>query len=150
MNTEPDKAQIAEVLIRYATGIDRRDWPLFRTCWAPDVHADYEQVGVFTDVDTLTDTMRLVHDAMGSTYHRLSNFDITVDGDRAVVRSYFHAVLMLAPGDSTNWFDALGHYDDEFSKTADGWRISRRSVHTARLLTHGDLAGAAAAEGVPR
>jgi 3-phenylpropionate/cinnamic acid dioxygenase small subunit len=148
MTIDADKAEIAEVLIRYATGIDRRDWPLFRTCWTADVRADYEQVGQFTDVETLTDIMQLVHNPMGPTYHRMSNFVIDVNGDHAAVRSYFHAVLLLSPGDSTNWFDAVGHYDDEFSKTADGWRISRRNVHTARLLSHGDLATSAASRGV--
>jgi len=32
----------------------------------------------------------------------MSNFVINVDGDRATVRSYVHAVLMLQPDDSTN------------------------------------------------
>jgi 3-phenylpropionate/cinnamic acid dioxygenase small subunit len=150
MTIDADKAEIAEVLIRYATGIDRRDWPLFRTCWTADVSADYEQVGQFTDAEQLTDVMRLIHDAMGPTYHRMSNIAITVDGDRAVARTYVHAVLLLVPGDSTNWFDAVGHYDDEFSKTADGWQISRRVVHTARLLTHGELASNAESQGVQR
>jgi 3-phenylpropionate/cinnamic acid dioxygenase small subunit len=145
-----DRAEISEVLVRYATGIDHRDWPLFRTCWADDVYADYEQVGQFSDADTLTDRMRMLHEPMGPTYHRLSNFVITVAGDRATARSYFHAVLQLVPGDSTNWFDAIGHYDDELLRTPDGWRISRRIVSTARILSHGDLATTAAAEGVPQ
>jgi 3-phenylpropionate/cinnamic acid dioxygenase small subunit len=149
MTIDADKSEIVEVLIRYATGIDRRDWSLFRTVWTDDVQADYEQVGQFTNADTLTDIMRAIHDPMGSTYHRISNIAINVNGDQAVVRSYFHAVLMLSPGDSKNWFDAIGHYDDELSKTVGGWRISRRTVHTARLLSHGDLAASAASEGVP-
>jgi hypothetical protein len=57
-------------------------------------------------------------------------------------------VLMLQPNDSTNWVDALGHYEDVFMRTADGWRISERVSRTARTLTGGDLAAAAAAAGV--
>ena len=34
---------IAEVIVRYATGIDTRDWDLFRTCFTDDVQADYAQ-----------------------------------------------------------------------------------------------------------
>lgn len=136
-----DQLQIGEVLIRYATGIDRRDWDLFRTCWTADVVADYGEVGRFTGVDALTDFMFASHDAMGPTHHRLSNFVIDVgqdgDEDRASARSYVHAVLIATRGDSGSWIDIVGHYDDTFVRTADGWRISHRTVHVARAMTAG-------------
>jgi 3-phenylpropionate/cinnamic acid dioxygenase small subunit len=140
---DADKEQIAEVLIRYATGIDAKDWPLFRSCWVDEIDVDYQQLGRFSNADALTDVMRKLHDDMGPTYHRLSNFAIHVEGDRATVRSYVQAVLMLRPGDSTNWVDALGHYDDVFVRTPDGWRIKQRVSRTARTLTGGEIAAAA-------
>ena len=140
---DADKEQIAEVLIRYATGIDSKDWPLLRSCWTDEVDVDYQQLGRFTSADALTDVMRQLHENMGPTYHRLSNFVIAVDGDRATARSYVQAVLMLQPNDSTNWVDALGHYDDVFLRTPDGWRIKERVSRTARTLTGGDIAAAA-------
>jgi len=140
---DADKEEIAEVLIRYATGIDSKDWPLLRSCWTDEIDVDYQQLGRFTSADALTDVMRQLHENMGPTYHRMSNFAIAVDGDRATVRSYVQAVLMLQPNDSTNWVDALGHYDDVFVRTPDGWRISERVSRTARTLTGGDIAAAA-------
>ena len=140
---DADKQQIAEVLIRYATGIDSKDWPLLRSCWTDEIDVDYQQLGRFTSADALTDVMRQLHENMGPTYHRLSNFVIAVGGDRATARSYVQAVLMLQPNDSTNWVDALGHYDDVFVRTPDGWRISERVSRTARTLTGGDIAAAA-------
>jgi len=140
---DADKEQIAEVLIRYATGIDSKDWPLLRSCWADEIDVDYQQLGRFTSADALTDVMRQLHENMGPTYHRMSNIVIAVDGDRATARSYVQAVLMLQSNDSTNWVDALGHYDDIFVRTPDGWRISERVSRTARTLTGGDIAAAA-------
>jgi 3-phenylpropionate/cinnamic acid dioxygenase small subunit len=140
---DADQEQIAEVLIRYATGIDSKDWPLLRSCWTDEIDVDYQQLGHFTSPDALTDVMRQLHENMGPTYHRLSNFVINVDGDRATVRSYVHAVLMLQPDDDTNWVDALGHYDDVFVRTAEGWRINKRVSRTARTLAGGDFATAA-------
>ena len=52
---DADKEQITEVLIRYATGIDSKDWPLFRSCWADEVDLDYGELGEFTDPDAFTD-----------------------------------------------------------------------------------------------
>jgi hypothetical protein len=140
---DADKEQIAEVLIRYATGIDSKDWPLLRSCWTDEIDVDYQQLGRFTSADALTDVMRQLHENMGPTYHRMSNIVIAIDGDRATARSYVQAVLMLQPNDSTNWVDALGHYDDVFVRTPDGWRIKERVSRTARTLTGGDIAAAA-------
>ena len=41
--TEVDRAvrqDVADVLVRYATGIDRRDWALFRACFTEDCDVD--------------------------------------------------------------------------------------------------------------
>ena len=134
-----DQAQIGEVLVRYATGIDRRDWDLFRTCWTVDAVADYGEIGRFEGIDALTDFMFNSHDAMGDTHHRLTNFviDVGIDGnpDQATARTYVHAVLIAVPGDSTSWVDALGHYDDVLTRTSEGWRISHRTVHISRVMT---------------
>jgi len=143
---DADKEQIAEVLVHYATGIDSKDWPLFRSCWTDEIDVDYQQLGRFTSADALTEVMTRLHEDMGPTYHRLSNFVIAVDGDRATARSYVHAVLMLQPDDSTNWVDALGHYDDIFVRTQGGWRIRERLSRTARTLAGGDLATTAVKE----
>jgi ketosteroid isomerase-like protein len=141
-----ERDEITDVLHRYATAIDRKDWALFRTCWTEDATVDYSQFGSIPDVDALTELFRTLHDNMGPTYHQMSNIVIDVDGDRATVRSYVHAVLTLMPGDPNNWVDAVGHYDDVLVKTADGWRISHRASHTARTLAGGEIATAAVSQ----
>ena len=130
---DADIEQIAEVLIRYATGIDFKDWALLRTCWTEHVDVDYGEVGQYAGADAITGLMEQLHNAMGPTYHRLTNFAIAVDGDRATARSYVHAVLQAIPDDETSWVEALGHYDDELTRTPDGWRIARRTTSIARV-----------------
>jgi 3-phenylpropionate/cinnamic acid dioxygenase small subunit len=130
---DADREQIADVLIRYATGIDFKDWALLRTCWTEDVDVDYGEVGRYSGADAITALMEQLHDAMGPTYHRLTNFAIAVDGDRATARSYVHAVLQAVPDDAASWVEALGHYDDELVRTSDGWRIARRATSIARV-----------------
>ena len=136
-NLREDEAQIAEVLVRYATGIDRRDWPLFRTCWTEDVEADYGAAGSFSGVDEITEFMVRSHERMGDTHHRMSNFAIEVDGDTAKVRSYVHAVLVHNNDDPSKWIDVIGHYDDDFVRTPNGWCMRRRICRISRLLTNG-------------
>jgi len=45
------RQDIADILVRYATGIDRRDWALFRTCLTDDCDADYGDIGVWHGAD---------------------------------------------------------------------------------------------------
>jgi 3-phenylpropionate/cinnamic acid dioxygenase small subunit len=129
-----DREQISDVLIRYATGIDTRNWPLFRTCFTPDVHADYGHIGVWYDVDGITEFMTTAHRDMSGTKHMMSNFVIDVNGDEASAVSYVHAVLVLTD-EPLSWVDAVGHYVDQFVRTPDGWRIRERKAYLTRSLT---------------
>jgi 3-phenylpropionate/cinnamic acid dioxygenase small subunit len=136
MTEREDRQDISELLVRYATGIDRRDWPLFRTVFTDDCELDYGEIGAWKGVDAVTDFMEQTHALLGHTMHRLSNMTITVDGDRAVARTYLDG-LMLAP-DNKSGVNAVGFYDDEVVRTPDGWRIARRRTTVVRLITVGE------------
>lgn len=138
---QDDRTAIADTLIRYASGIDQRDWPLFRTCFTEDVVAEYDTMGTLEGLDTFVDVFEPAHAPMGPTFHRISNIVIEVDGDRAKARSYVHAVLVTSPESQDNWVDVVGSYEDELVRTADGWRIARRVSRTARMLTAGEQPG---------
>lgn len=130
-----DREDITDVLIRYATGIDRRDWPLFRTVFTPDCELDYGQIGTWNGVDAVTEFMELSHAGAGHTMHRLSNMAITVTGDTATTRTYIDGLILAA--DNASGVNAVGFYDDELVRTGDGWRIARRRFTSVRLTTVG-------------
>ena len=124
------RQDIADVLIEYATGIDSRDWALFRSCFTDDCVADYgDAVGRFEGVDALTAFMIDSHADMGHTLHRISNISVAVDGDVATARSYVDAVL-LAP-DGLTGVNPIGFYDDDLTCEDGKWRIRRRQVTIA-------------------
>jgi SnoaL-like domain len=128
----PDRAEIAEVLVRYATGIDRRDWPLFRTCFTEDCEADYGSIGIWHGADEITEWMRLSHDACSHTLHRITNIVVDLDGDGgAKARSYVDAVVMGPVG--TGGAHALGYYDDQLVRSRQGWRIAQRGYTMVRV-----------------
>lgn len=127
-----DRADITEVLLRYATGIDRRDWDTFRAAFTEDCVLDYGEIGSFTGVEAVTEFMDQSHAMAGHTMHRLSNIVITLDGDRAAARTYVDG-LILAP-DNASGVSAVGIYDDDLIRTDHGWRIARR-VFTAVRIT---------------
>jgi 3-phenylpropionate/cinnamic acid dioxygenase small subunit len=135
MSEREDRQDIADVLVRYATGIDRRDWPLFRTVFTDDCELDYGEIGTWHGVDEVADFMDKTHAMAGHTLHRLTNQAIIVEGDKASARTYIDAVIMF--GDNQSGVNAWGFYDDEVVRTADGWRIARRRFTQVRITTFG-------------
>lgn len=130
-----DHREIGAVLIRYATGIDRRDWALFRTAFTPDCVLDYGQIGTWSGIEEVLAFMRESHAMAGHTLHRITNVAATVDGDSARATSYVDAVIM-AP-DGRTGVNAVGCYDDELlgqCRHARRGRRARRRLHRPRAL----------------
>lgn len=135
MSERVDRQDIYDLLVRYATGIDRRDWPLFRTVFTDDCELDYGEIGRWTGVDAVVDFMEQVHALAGHTLHRLSNQAIAVDGDHATARTYIDGLILAA--DNNSGVNAIGFYDDEMVRTPAGWRIARRRYTQVRITTIG-------------
>jgi 3-phenylpropionate/cinnamic acid dioxygenase small subunit len=131
MTYHEDRTDIADVLVRYATGIDRRNWPLFRTVFTDDCVLDYGEIGKWNGVDAVTEFMDQVHAMAGHTMHRLSNHAITVDGDTATARTYVDSLIMAQ--DNSSGVSGIGFYDDELVRTADGWQIAQRRFTAVRI-----------------
>ncbi len=131
MSHHEDRADIIDVLVRYATGIDRRDWPLFRTVFTADCVLDYGEIGKWNGVDAVTEFMDQVHAMAVHTMHRLSNHAITVDGDTATARTYVDSLIMAQ--DNSSGVSGIGFYDDDLVRTPGGWQIARRRFTAVRI-----------------
>ncbi len=129
MGEAEDKAAILEVVNAYATGIDFKDSSLLRTCFSDDCVVDYGEVGVFRSPDEVVTFMDAAHKDMAHTYHRMSNTVTHLNGDVATSRTYFHGMMDLG---GELWIDVFGHYDDEFVRTEEGWKIRHRRGTIAR------------------
>jgi hypothetical protein len=128
-----DEREIAALLMRYATGIDRRDWATFQACFTDDARTDYGTFGQWSSAAQITAFMQQAHAGMGHTLHRLSNFVVERQGEAAIARSYVDALLMpgLAGGEAHR---GIGFYDDELVKTEQGWRIRYRRFTAVQIL----------------
>ena len=63
--------------------------------------------------------------------HRMTNQAIDLDGDAAELRTYVDALILAEDGSGAN---PVGYYDDHAVRTADGWRIARRTYTSVRLV----------------
>jgi 3-phenylpropionate/cinnamic acid dioxygenase small subunit len=60
-----------------------------------------------------------------NTMHVLTTIAVEVDGDRAIARSYFQYLTSTSTEPTVL---NVGRYSDELRRTAQGWRLSRRTV----------------------
>ena len=124
-----DRIAVIDVLIRYATACDRRDWRLFDDIFLPDVKTDYGN-GLYT-FNNRQDVVNLIRSFLGGcgpTQHLLGNYRIDLEGDMAnsvcSVRA-FHVGISDAAGLT---YEMAGEYRDHLKRTKDGWRIARRAL----------------------
>jgi 3-phenylpropionate/cinnamic acid dioxygenase small subunit len=124
-----DRAEIVDLVTRYAWAIDTQDWELFRSLFTPGARLDYSSNpgGV---AGTLDEVLPWLQDNMAAfvvMQHLMANTDVHLDGDRATART----MLVNPMGARTeegppHFFWVGGRYDDECVRTADGWRIATR------------------------
>jgi len=134
MTARDTDRDIADVLVRYATAVDTRDWALFRTCFTAECQADYGEIGSWPGVDEFAGFMQQIHDQCGRSLHRITNIVVTGHGDLAAARSYVDAVVMFP--DYQAGTRAIGYYDDQLVFTPDGWKIAQRRytmIHLAQI-----------------
>lgn len=120
---------LSQVLTRYATACDTRDWDLLQQVFAPDCTTVYGGSYISQGVEKVRHMISSHLDGCGPTQHLLGNLEVDAS-DAACVRSKIHvrAVHKGSGERSRLRYDAIGFYEDEWVQLPQGWRIQRRSM----------------------
>jgi hypothetical protein len=123
-----DRQAIAEVLIRYATALDTREWKLLAACFTADAVADYGELGgVNEGLDAIESVVRSL-EGFDATQHLIGNIAIDLAGDRASATCYLQAQHVVRGTEGGEGFAIGGTYRDRLVRTNDGWRIAHRTL----------------------
>ena len=124
-----DQAAIRDVQIRYATGLDRRDFAMVRACFTEDAQASYNGVQLDPGVDAIVAYVRAVAD-LRATMHSVTNVVVDLDGDAAEVETTTVAHLVREDEGGAQTIIVRGlQYRDRMVRRDGAWLIARR-VHT--------------------
>ncbi|MDV7088983.1 nuclear transport factor 2 family protein [Rhodococcus opacus] len=127
-----DRLDILDVFSRYALGMDLADRDLFASAWTDD--AVWTCGSISLDVRGRDEILAYFDSkpgkapkapAEGSSVRLASNHHIVLDGDRATATA--EMVGLRYTGHSVHTY-SVGVYEDEFRRTGDGWRLSRRDM----------------------
>jgi hypothetical protein len=124
-----EKAAIRETLLRYAAGIDRRDWDLMLSCFTEDAWAIFQgnDLGrgrdkILAYINTAASGLRIV-----SSIHMLANMYIELDDARATADTYGIGYLVFDSGSGPTLRTRHLHYIDDLLRSDDGaWLIAKR------------------------
>jgi hypothetical protein len=125
-----DRFEIQQLLIDYSTAIDKRRFDDLDRVFTPDAYIDYRAMGGIDG--SFPEVKAWLADVLPNfpVYaHMLGNFDIRISydpaGDTASSRTICFNPMVLGGDQNQILFCGLW-YDDEFVRTPEGWRMSRR------------------------
>ena len=121
-----DELAIRALVARYAYAVCRRDPDAWAATWAQDCCWDLGGGRVVTGRAETLDLWRTAiakYDWVGQV---VTSGLVEVAGDRASGWWYIIEFNRRAQGDATLH---LGHYDDKYVRTADGWQFASRTMH---------------------
>lgn len=120
---------IRDVLYAYATGVDTRDWQLFRACFADELEIDLSswngRPATRQRADDWVAGVRAGLSGFDATHHLTANHLIELDGAVARCTSDVQASHVL----DRERVIIAGWYDTRLERAGDVWRIGASTLH---------------------
>jgi hypothetical protein len=145
MATTDDTLAIRHALIdnynHYAEGLDSKNWPMVRDCFADEVFIDYGEISAATgspDVPRPTDDwmkhLKSVINGFDITRHTITNHRVVITDDEVSCRAYLTAdhVLFADPAFPIAGDDevvtVVGEYTNHYRLVGDRWKICKSAL----------------------
>lgn len=134
-----DRNAITDVVIKYATSIDKADWEGYASIFTDPVHIDFSEMGMPPSDfprDLFVGFAKQGLEPWTARQHISPNhvvvFDET-DSDRAVCYSYMYAQHYKKDAPGGENYLMGGTYDNRMVRTSDGWKITSLTQHISWL-----------------
>ena len=133
-----DRVAISDVVYAYATGLDRRDWELFRSIFTDPIEMEFSSVGIRSGTYSADDWVRSakrLFDGFSATQHTSTNHVHQIRGDEATCVSNMQAehFVRREPGDGLAEGDERwtigGYYVNELVRQPDGWKLAKVALN---------------------
>lgn len=137
--TFDDRAELQDLAARYAFALDMRQWDELRSIFTADGHIDYSNSQVVRDgIDAIVAFFSTEAAIPAATLHLMhttlqwATSEDTAEG-RIHVTAHHIAHGAPQPAPPTHDYVVACTYTDQYVRTPEGWRISKRRCTT---LTH--------------
>ncbi len=123
-----DKFKIIDTITRMVTTADHKDWEGCLATFTYEVLLDHDagsgRPERVKSSDMIADWQK-AFDRFDSTWHSVTNYQVSIDGSNAVCISYVHAIHCdFTVKRGANHYTEYGIYSHELEKTGNEWKIS--------------------------
>lgn len=127
-----EKAEVQDTITKMVNAIDTKKWQIAKDQFATEVFVDYSSMN--GQAGSMVKSADLVGGWEGllanvDTHHMLTNFEISVDGDKAKSQSHVYASHLA---ENVPYWDIFGLYLHELEKQDGEWKITSMT-----LVVHG-------------
>lgn len=126
-----DRIALQDVMLKYAAGVDERDFDLYASCFMDNVEILDFGESTINGRDNWVTYVKEALNAYGPTQHMLGPQFATINGDEAHCRTDVQALHYLKEPEGeilTLW----ATYETDMKRVNEGWKISRH-----RLVSRG-------------
>ncbi len=124
-----DRAGMRDVMVRYARGLDRRDFTLVTSCFTSEAHTEYG-TRTYTGLEEIVQGLRRSVTRFQSSTHFMGDQLIERHGDAAEVETYaIDYLLYMVDGTQYRSMGGL-RYHDTMVRQDGRWQISHRVMYT--------------------
>jgi predicted ester cyclase len=145
MSTSANELTIRNALIdnynAYAEGLDSKNWPMVRNCFADEVVIDYGELSAASGAadeprkaDDWMEYLQGVINKFDVTRHTITNHRVSISGDEAVCTAYLTADHVkfadpsLALANPENVATVVGEYSNHYRQIDGAWKIFRSAL----------------------
>ncbi|UXA19751.1 nuclear transport factor 2 family protein [Mycobacterium sp. SMC-4] len=123
-----DRLEIQQLLVDYSTAIDQRRFDDLDAVFTSDAYIDYRvSGGIDGRFGEVKAWLKEVLPNFPAYYHMLGNIDVRLNGDQATSRAIcFNPMVLGGAAEQPQIYFVGIWYVDEFVRTEQGWRMSRR------------------------
>ena len=132
--TWSDQHEVMQAVQQIFIQTDERNWNRVAACFADPIRLDYSSMTGNEPAELspqqVVESWQAVLPGFEATQHSLSNFQVTVNGDRATASCYGTAVHYL-PNDTEqgDTWTVVGTYDFELLKEKGDWKTKAMTFH---------------------
>lgn len=125
-----DRTKIIETVYLYATGVDTKDWVLYRTIFADEIKVDLSSVSggapgwTHLSADEWTAGLVDIFDGIESSQHAMSNPRVEIDGDVARCVMYVQAEHYFKNDQGDDFWTVGGYYTNDLVRAGDEWKLT--------------------------
>lgn len=122
-----DRREIDDILYRYASTIDAKDYAALRAVFVDDVVAQYAGAPEIHGADTLVKWIEEMSVDQGFQHHLINVYQVDIDGDEARALTY-HTSHQIRTDDPDHVLVIVGRYRDLLRRVEGAWKIADKRL----------------------